>query len=160
MTDSTIGGGPNELAQNLTRCGQLVSRYGLVVVLAWIGLGKYVKMESRVLIEHSPLMSWIPCIQRHYGCTWAGDNGNRCRASHCAAPGMATSVGGWRRVGRGAFPGDIELFVHHPRCNRDSRRRRARLVSAAGPVPAQGPGADRGGVVDTGRLTDGSVTNC
>jgi uncharacterized membrane protein YkgB len=37
----------------------VVSRYGLVVVLAWIGFGKYVKMESRVLIEHSPLMSWI-----------------------------------------------------------------------------------------------------
>jgi uncharacterized membrane protein YkgB len=31
----------------------------LVVVLAWIGFGKYVKMEARVLIEHSPLMSWI-----------------------------------------------------------------------------------------------------
>jgi uncharacterized membrane protein YkgB len=43
----------------VTRFGQLVSRYGLVVVLAWIGFGKYVKMESRVLIEHSPLMSWI-----------------------------------------------------------------------------------------------------
>ncbi len=41
------------------RAGQLVSRYGLVVVLAWIGFGKYVKMEARVLIEHSPLMSWI-----------------------------------------------------------------------------------------------------
>jgi uncharacterized membrane protein YkgB len=47
------------LAQHITRLGQLVSRYGLVVVLAWIGFGKYVKMESRVLIEHSPLMSWI-----------------------------------------------------------------------------------------------------
>lgn len=47
------------LAQTMTRAGQLVSRYGLVVVLAWIGFGKYVKMESRVLIEHSPLMSWI-----------------------------------------------------------------------------------------------------
>jgi len=43
----------------LMRMGELVSRYGLVVVLAWIGFGKYVKMESRVLIEHSPLMSWI-----------------------------------------------------------------------------------------------------
>src|SRR5258705_4597358 len=43
----------------LMRAGQLVSRYGLVVVLAWIGFGKYVKMEARVLIEHSPLMSWI-----------------------------------------------------------------------------------------------------
>ena len=43
----------------LTSTGQLVSRYGLVVVLAWIGFGKYAKMEARVLIEHSPLMSWI-----------------------------------------------------------------------------------------------------
>jgi uncharacterized membrane protein YkgB len=43
----------------LMRMGQLVARYGLVIVLAWIGFGKYVKMEARVLIEHSPLMSWI-----------------------------------------------------------------------------------------------------
>lgn len=50
---------PNPLAQALSRLGQLVSRYGLVVVLAWIGFGKYVKMEARVLIEHSPLMSWM-----------------------------------------------------------------------------------------------------
>src|ERR1700722_16940309 len=50
---------PHRAAQALTHGGQLISRYGLVVVLAWIGFGKYVKMESRVLIEHSPLMSWI-----------------------------------------------------------------------------------------------------
>jgi uncharacterized membrane protein YkgB len=43
----------------LIRAGQLVIRYGLVVVLAWIGFGKYVKMDAKVLIEHSPLMSWI-----------------------------------------------------------------------------------------------------
>ncbi|WP_293346243.1 DUF417 family protein [Mycobacterium sp.] len=49
----------NSLELTLTRLGQLISRYGLVVVLAWIGYGKYVKMESRVLIEHSPLMSWV-----------------------------------------------------------------------------------------------------
>lgn len=42
------------IANTLSRWGQLVSRYGLVVVLVWIGVGKYVKMESRVLIEHSP----------------------------------------------------------------------------------------------------------
>ncbi len=47
------------MAYNVTRVGELISRYGLVVVLAWIGFGKYVKMESRVLIEHSPLMSWV-----------------------------------------------------------------------------------------------------
>lgn len=49
----------NRVALPLTRCGQLISRYGLVIVLAWIGFGKYVKMESRVLIDHSPLMSWV-----------------------------------------------------------------------------------------------------
>jgi uncharacterized membrane protein YkgB len=54
-----IDEGPNHLAYNVTRAGELVGRYGLVVVLAWIGFGKYVKMESRVLIEHSPLMSWV-----------------------------------------------------------------------------------------------------
>jgi uncharacterized membrane protein YkgB len=43
----------------LTQTGQRVSRYGLALVLAWIGFGKYVKMDARVLIEHSPLMSWI-----------------------------------------------------------------------------------------------------
>src|SRR4029077_4110012 len=43
----------------LTRVGQIVARYGLVVVVSWIGFGKYVKMEARVLIEHSPFMSWI-----------------------------------------------------------------------------------------------------
>lgn len=45
--------------RTLTRWGQHVSRYGLVIVLAWIGVGKYVKMEARVLIQHSPLMSWV-----------------------------------------------------------------------------------------------------
>ena len=46
-------------ATTLMHIGRGVSRYGLVVVLAWIGFGKYVKFDARVLIEHSPLMSWI-----------------------------------------------------------------------------------------------------
>jgi uncharacterized membrane protein YkgB len=59
QTASATTDSPQRLAISLTRFGQLISRYGLVVVLAWIGVGKYVKMEARVLIEHSPLMSWI-----------------------------------------------------------------------------------------------------
>lgn len=46
-------------ATRITSLGQIICRYGLVVVLAWIGVGKYVKMESRTLIEHSPLLSWV-----------------------------------------------------------------------------------------------------
>jgi uncharacterized membrane protein YkgB len=49
----------DRVGRMLLRASRLVTRYGLVVVLAWIGFGKYVKMESRVLIEHSPLMSWF-----------------------------------------------------------------------------------------------------
>ncbi len=56
MIDQTLA---PATAPALTRWGQLVSRYGLVLVLAWIGFGKYVKMEARVLIQHSPLMSWV-----------------------------------------------------------------------------------------------------
>ncbi|BCZ21578.1 DUF417 domain-containing protein [Mycobacterium senriense] len=56
MIDHTLA---PSAAPALTRWGRLVSRYGLVLVLAWIGVGKYVKMESRVLIQHSPLMSWV-----------------------------------------------------------------------------------------------------
>src|SRR6476619_7779993 len=60
MTTTTIATSRfDNMAAVLMRAGELVSRYGLVVVLAWIGFGKYVKMEARVLIEHSPLMSWI-----------------------------------------------------------------------------------------------------
>jgi uncharacterized membrane protein YkgB len=56
---SVIDEDPLRAARSLTRSGQLIARYGLVVVLAWIGFGKFVKMESRALIEHSPLMSWV-----------------------------------------------------------------------------------------------------
>src|SRR3984885_14261066 len=61
MTDHspTLSTTTRTLSESLIRLGHLIVRYGLVIVLAWIGFGKYVKMESRVLIEHSPLMSWL-----------------------------------------------------------------------------------------------------
>lgn len=59
MTASRTTTATHPLPELLIRLGHLISRYGLVVVLAWIGFGKYVKMESRVLIEHNPLMSWV-----------------------------------------------------------------------------------------------------
>jgi uncharacterized membrane protein YkgB len=49
----------DHLPARLSAAGQAISRYGLALTLAWIGFGKYIKMESRVLIEHSPLMSWV-----------------------------------------------------------------------------------------------------
>lgn len=56
---STLTTPRGDVSNRVMCAGQLIARYGLVVVLAWIGFGKYVKMEARVLIEHSPLMAWI-----------------------------------------------------------------------------------------------------
>ena len=49
----------DEAPKWLSAVGQAIARYGLALTLAWIGFGKYIKMEARVLIEHSPLMSWV-----------------------------------------------------------------------------------------------------
>ncbi|MBI3227878.1 MAG: DUF417 family protein [Mycolicibacterium cosmeticum] len=58
MATSTSGDLGDRVPARVTAAGRLVSRYGLVVVLAWIGFGKFAKMDARVLIENSPLMSW------------------------------------------------------------------------------------------------------
>jgi uncharacterized membrane protein YkgB len=45
--------------------GRLLVRYGLVVVIAWIGALKYTTYEATAiqpLIAHSPLMSWLYSI--------------------------------------------------------------------------------------------------
>jgi reactive chlorine resistance protein C len=49
-------------AQAVTVAGQFLVRYGLVVVLAWIGALKYFPYEAAAiqpLIAHSPLLSWL-----------------------------------------------------------------------------------------------------
>ncbi len=83
---STAGESPNPLAKSLIRCGHTVGRYGLAVVLAWIGFGKYAKMESRVLVEHSPLMGRVYHVVSRGAV--ASHIGNHCGAYHYAAPGV------------------------------------------------------------------------
>jgi uncharacterized membrane protein YkgB len=42
--------------------GALILRYGLVLVIAWIGLMKFTEYEAKgiqLLVAHSPLMSWM-----------------------------------------------------------------------------------------------------
>jgi uncharacterized membrane protein YkgB len=49
-------------AHAATFAGQFVIRYGLVVVIAWIGTLKYFPYEAagiQPLIAHSPLLSWL-----------------------------------------------------------------------------------------------------
>src|ERR1700757_882249 len=49
------------MAQRLISIGQFASRYGLVIVLLWIGGMKFTAYEAegiKPLVANSPLMSW------------------------------------------------------------------------------------------------------
>ena len=52
----------NELSSRIENIGALLLRYGLVLVLGWIGAMKFTVYEAegiKPLIETSPLMSWM-----------------------------------------------------------------------------------------------------
>ena len=95
--------------------GQLVTRYGLVVVLAWIGFGKYVKMDANVLIEHSPLMSWIyrlPSVDAV--ARGLGTMEIIAAVLIAVAASLAASLGGRQRVGHRAFLGTLSFLFTTP----------------------------------------------
>ena len=51
-----------EVGVRVKAAGVLILRYGLVLVIAWIGLMKFTEYEARgiqPLVAHSPLMSWL-----------------------------------------------------------------------------------------------------
>lgn len=51
-----------DAGERLERAGASLARWGVVVVLAWIGATKFTAEEARgivSLVEHSPLMAWM-----------------------------------------------------------------------------------------------------
>ena len=57
--DSPMG---METGLRVQAVGSLVLRYGLVLVIGWIGLMKFTEYEAKgiqLLVAHSPLMSWM-----------------------------------------------------------------------------------------------------
>jgi uncharacterized membrane protein YkgB len=47
------------------RVGDVLARYGLVVVIGWIGALKFTSFEAQgiqPLVAHSPVMSWVYAI--------------------------------------------------------------------------------------------------
>jgi Protein of unknown function, DUF417 len=137
----------------LTSAGEHISRYGLVIVLAWIGFGKYVKMEARVLIEHSPLMSWI------YHFLGVGTVAATLGTAEIIAALLialrplspAISAVGSAMAGR-AVPRDGELLVHDAGARGRPARRYPDPRGPAWSVPAQSPCAVGSGRVDIGRI--------
>src|SRR5215475_9167794 len=50
------------MSSQVEAAGRELARYGLVVVVGWIGLMKFTAYEAegiRLYVEHSPLMSWV-----------------------------------------------------------------------------------------------------
>lgn len=55
-------GRPEGLGYNLERFGAVIIRYGLVIILLWVGALKFTAYEAegiQGLIANSPLMSWM-----------------------------------------------------------------------------------------------------
>ena len=53
---------PVEIGVRVQAVGETILRYGLVLVLAWIGSMKFTEYEAKgiqPLVAHSPLMSWM-----------------------------------------------------------------------------------------------------
>lgn len=61
-TQSQLGGSLAAPDSTLTRVGALLARYGLVVVIAWIGALKFTAYEAegiQPLVANSPVLSWV-----------------------------------------------------------------------------------------------------
>lgn len=57
----TVVGSSEEIASRVAGVGRLVLRYGLVVVIGWIGFMKFTSYEANgiePLVAHSPLLGW------------------------------------------------------------------------------------------------------
>jgi uncharacterized membrane protein YkgB len=60
-----VSGSRIETGVQVQACGTFLLRYGLVLVLGWIGAMKFTAFEAegiRPLVENSPLMSWAYAI--------------------------------------------------------------------------------------------------
>ena len=58
----TSVGSSQRIASRVTDLGYLVLRYGLVLVIAWIGMMKFTGYEANgiePLVAHSPFMGWL-----------------------------------------------------------------------------------------------------
>ena len=58
------------MSSQVEAVGRELARYGLVVVVAWIGLMKFTEYEAEGIsgyVAHSPLMSWVYGFMNHRG---------------------------------------------------------------------------------------------
>jgi uncharacterized membrane protein YkgB len=68
--EHTIAHGKASLSSRAEAVGRELARYGLVVVVGWIGLMKFTAYEAEGIsryVANSPLMSWVYGVMSHRG---------------------------------------------------------------------------------------------
>ena len=131
---------------------QFLMRYGLVVVVAWIGVLKYFPYEAAAiqpLIAHSPPLSWLYDIFNVHTLGYA--LGSRRSSRLCSSRSGRSGHGSRPSAARSPCCSSAARSAScspHP----ESSQADWAAVGAAGPVPGQGHCAARCRPVDAGRL--------
>jgi reactive chlorine resistance protein C len=70
VTKQDTGGEKAQLSARVEAAGRELARYGLVVVVGWIGFMKFTAYEAEGIstyVANSPLMSWVYSFMSHRG---------------------------------------------------------------------------------------------
>jgi Protein of unknown function, DUF417 len=135
--------------------GRELARYGLVVVVAWIGLMKFTAYEAegiRPFVANSPLLSWVygPLSVQGFSAV-LGRRRGRHRAAHCRAAALASGFRPRQRLGGRDVPHDLELPRHDAGRLGAECRRLPRPLGVPGADPHQGSGPTRDFALDARR---------
>jgi uncharacterized membrane protein YkgB len=103
----------------------ILGRYGLVIVIGWIGALKFANFEAhhiQPLIAHSPFMGWLYGFPPAY----TFSSVTRClRSDRCSAAGCQTdhpqALDRWQSDRNRAVHLHRQLSVHHPGSRRARR---------------------------------------
>ena len=135
------------MSSRVEAVGRVLARYGLVVVVAWIGLMKFTAYEAegiRPFVANSPLMSWVYGLMSVRGFSAVLGVVEVAIALLIAARPFsprASALGSALAVGM--FLTTLSFLSHDAGRLGAESRRLPRPVGAPGAVPHQGPGPAR-----------------
>ena len=145
----------SSLSSQVEAVGRGLARYGLVVVVAWIGLMKFTAYEAegiRPFVANSPLMSWVYGLMSVRGFSAVLGVVEVAIALLIAARPFwprASALGSALAVGM--FLTTLSFLVTTPGVWEPSARRLPRPLGIPGAGPHQGPGPARDFALDAWR---------
>ena len=143
------------MSSRVEAVGRELTRYGLVVVVGWIGLMKFTAYEAegiRPFVANSPLMSWVYGLMSVRGFSaMLGVVEVAIALLIAARPFSPRASALGQRPGGRDVPHDPELPRHDAGRLGAESRRLPRPVGGPGAVPHQGPGPARDFALDAWR---------